>query len=684
MAINQVALERPSLDHGRPGPVRVVVMHATAGFFPSDFNWLRRGGGPVKGKDGVARDVPVSVHYYIDKKGNVSQMVAEADTAWHAGKSQWNVDGHPIVDRINAVSVGIELQNDNGGKDPYPPAQYAAALALVRELVARYNIPRRQLVRHLDISPGRKTDPAGFPWQPFLSEVYSGDPAPPPVPSQPAPSQPAPPIPPAEPLPPDQQVRLLLIDLAYRAAGGGVPTGWPLLKEAVSRSTGMPVAILSTPTENGGSEGQDDIEGQLVLPGLPPLLAETYGRDLLYATLDAGAPVLRLSESGPGPVRDALLNAMFSQADPANGFHTDWAFHQRYLEQPTQIGVPLGPNHMLQGATSDGKRYACQHFAADSLASPTDNFAQVIRLSDLTRGMYEGDPHSPVEKELRTLLLNDLYQSRTGRNFDPSALFCRFALINGVGAPTGKAEVQVLGEKKFVAMPYTLDVLYCRIPTDGNWDHVAVGVLGIQDDSGLGRLSQLLSVDALDADASGEAPPAGVLGGIASMEVPDKIYGGGVLGRARSAPHITELASPDAAPRGDDRDGASVELVVVYPTYGAASSEIAAATQPGGALWHYYVARDGAITHLVDEGRAARAAGVAVWEGRPSVDARSVAVAVEGAAAGQLDADSEQARALRWLLGDLAGRYSLARDHFIQAADLAPRIGDAWGDLLVP
>jgi N-acetylmuramoyl-L-alanine amidase len=111
----------------------------------------------------------------------------------------------------------------------------------------------------------------------------------------------------------------------------------------------------------------------------------------------------------------------------------------------------------------------------------------------------------------------------------------------------------------------------------------------------------------------------------------------------------------------------------VYPTYGSASQELAGASQPGGSLWHYYVGRDGTIVRLVDEERATRAAGPAAWRGRGDIDARSVAVAVEGAAT-SLDPDGEQAGALRWLLGDLAARYSLGADQIIQAADLAPRI----------
>lgn len=138
----------------------------------------------------------------------------------------------------NPVSIGIELENLNTGRDPYPPAQYSATLELVRYLVSKYNIPRSQLVRHLDIAPKRKTDPAGFPWERFVAEVYAAGPAPTPPPAQPAVAAPAP-----QPIQPSQQLRKLLVDLAYRAAGGGRPFGWPLLKEAVSKNTGMPIAV---------------------------------------------------------------------------------------------------------------------------------------------------------------------------------------------------------------------------------------------------------------------------------------------------------------------------------------------------------------------------------------------------------------------------------------------------------
>lgn len=165
MIVNWVGMNRPHYETGRTAPIRAVVIHATQGRHPSDLHWLRQGG-----------DVnnPVSVHYYVDKRGTVSQLVRDTDTAWHAGQSRWDVDGK-AVNGLNATSIGIELENLNTGHDPYPEAQLAAAAALTRSLVERYRIPQSQLVRHLDISPGRKSDPAGLDWPGFVARVY-GDP----------------------------------------------------------------------------------------------------------------------------------------------------------------------------------------------------------------------------------------------------------------------------------------------------------------------------------------------------------------------------------------------------------------------------------------------------------------------------------------------------------------------------
>jgi hypothetical protein len=159
--VTSVPMSRAHLERGRPGPVRALVLHATAGSGPSDLLWLRQGGSPER---------PISCHYYIGKTGRIAQLVADHDTAWHCGPSSWR--GIEIRGTLNPVAIGIELSNRNTGQDPYPEVQVAAAVALARYLVAEYKISRANLVRHLDISPGRKTDPAGLDWPAFVARVY--------------------------------------------------------------------------------------------------------------------------------------------------------------------------------------------------------------------------------------------------------------------------------------------------------------------------------------------------------------------------------------------------------------------------------------------------------------------------------------------------------------------------------
>jgi N-acetyl-anhydromuramyl-L-alanine amidase AmpD len=637
MQIKQVGITTNHFQPGEISRVRMVVMHSTAARGPGDFNYLRQGGSAQR---------PVSIHYYIDKAGNVSQMVADKDIAWQAGVSSWKVDGR-VVNGCNPVSVGIELENLNTGRDPYPQAQYNAALEVVRMLVAKYNIPRRQLVRHLDIAPKRKTDPAGFPWERFVAEVYAPPPAAAPA-AAPAPA------PTPEPLPGAQQLRKLLVDLAYRAAGGAHPTAWPLLKESISKTTGMPINVI-TPPPSGDGQGEDDQQRATTVAG-QLLVLEAYGRDLFYAAPDTLDQVQKLSATPAGPLRDGLLAALFTAADPAKGFRPDQAFHQFFLNHTTEIGVPIGPDHVLPGG-----KISCQHYALDTLIWN----GKVVRLSDLTRNMYAGDPHSPAEKELRTLVLNDLYNVRTGRNFDPSALFCKYALNHGMGAPMGKAEIQILEGQRLVAMPYALDVLYCRIPGDGDWRNVVIGelppgVLG-DEDEGMARLSVLLAQGDPDEDSA-------VLGEEESLDdvLPSRVYTGGLLGVETSEPHISDIA--ESLGLGSDRGDTPVDLVVVYPTIGPASDDIGQASGADATVWHYYVDRMGEITRLVAEEQAARAAGDAAWQGEKNVDARSVAVAVEGAAGYGLS--EEQAAALAWLLSDLTNRYSLVQGQVIQGADL--------------
>lgn len=51
--------------------------------------------------------------------------------------------------------------------------QWDAGIAAIKSWVEAYDIPKERVVRHSDISPGRKVDPgSGFKWAKLLAEVF--------------------------------------------------------------------------------------------------------------------------------------------------------------------------------------------------------------------------------------------------------------------------------------------------------------------------------------------------------------------------------------------------------------------------------------------------------------------------------------------------------------------------------
>src|SRR5262245_26622027 len=174
VAIN-LSVRSPNHSPRRGHQITMLVIHATAGSARGALAWL------------TSPSSRVSAHYVITKSGHIYQLVPEERAAWHAGRASWRGET-----AINELSIGIELENANDGRDPYPPGQIDALLALAAEKVEEYHITTEMVVRHRDVAvpKGRKTDPAGFPWAEFISRLFPGAPAPPPErPPYPAPSR---------------------------------------------------------------------------------------------------------------------------------------------------------------------------------------------------------------------------------------------------------------------------------------------------------------------------------------------------------------------------------------------------------------------------------------------------------------------------------------------------------------
>ena len=141
-----------------PRKVELVVLHATESSGPnglkSTIQWFKNKGSCV------------SAHYVVDKDGTVVQMVSLNYIAWHAGVSKWGDNND-----VNRLSVGMECINSNTGQDPYPVSQINSVMALCLSLCRLYGLNSSCVVGHKDVARGRKTDPAGFPFERFKTEL---------------------------------------------------------------------------------------------------------------------------------------------------------------------------------------------------------------------------------------------------------------------------------------------------------------------------------------------------------------------------------------------------------------------------------------------------------------------------------------------------------------------------------
>ena len=109
----------------------------------------------------------VSCHYFIKLDGKIIEMVPEPYVAWHAGKSSWK---NYLF--LNKNSIGIEISNP--GHDfkykKFESSQIKSLIYLIKNLVKKYKINKKNILGHSDIAPDRKKDPGEkFPWE-FLSK----------------------------------------------------------------------------------------------------------------------------------------------------------------------------------------------------------------------------------------------------------------------------------------------------------------------------------------------------------------------------------------------------------------------------------------------------------------------------------------------------------------------------------
>jgi len=126
---------------------RIVLHHTGGDDFKSAYDTLKING--------------LSVHYMIEKSGEVHHLVDEKREAYHAGNSEYN-----------ARSIGIEIVNSGNKDDSFTNMQYTAIKSLIEDIAKRWTsikIDNEHVIGHFEIKTAeekcRKWDPSlNFDW----------------------------------------------------------------------------------------------------------------------------------------------------------------------------------------------------------------------------------------------------------------------------------------------------------------------------------------------------------------------------------------------------------------------------------------------------------------------------------------------------------------------------------------
>ena len=105
------------------------------------------------------KDVGASAHYFVghaSENGAVYQSVADADCAWHCGTT-----GKYYHECRNDSAIGIEMCcHLENGEWYFDDITVQKTIELTKELMAKYNIPIENVIRHYDVT--HKVCPAPF------------------------------------------------------------------------------------------------------------------------------------------------------------------------------------------------------------------------------------------------------------------------------------------------------------------------------------------------------------------------------------------------------------------------------------------------------------------------------------------------------------------------------------------
>lgn len=602
-----------SYDFGELTPTRLVLHHT---YRPDETSW--RGLTTMRGiqKFYAGKGWTAGPHIFAAPDG-IWLATPMSQIGIHAGAGNGSL-------AKGWYSIGLEMV---GYFDKVLPSGkvWEHSLAVMGELSRRLNIPPRQLISfHRDYT-NQKSCPGWAvtkEWVWSQVEAYLNNSTPPTIP----PGQIG------TPTPDDERLIEALLEEGYKhkTNGQGYNADWAFHAYALEHQLGMPM----------GPSARLTVAGKVYN-------YQPFARDTLYCEVPNWGDVKTLSELlggsiPPSGLGRALLDATYQAG--GSPFRPDWAFHQYAVAH--RLGPPVGKSAQI---TVDGKQYAYQAFAVDTLYNLVPNWSDVRQLSQI------GTATDPATVRLRDALLTETFK-QAGTTYRPDWAFHQRARQWAIGAPLANSYRITLEKTTYALQPFALDVLYNVVP---NWSDVK-------------RLSDLARQHGMPV--LGMAMAIAPLVSAESLTPPDD---GGFS--------ITQVTPPAMA--FGERHGERVSMVVLHAVPGAVAETIAAMTDFNARFaTHYLIGLDGRIYRLIDEAKAAWHAGFATGGGvRYNLNRISIGIALERPAgwpatrdAGDTDA---QIRALRWLLRQLDARYRLSPDAIVLWTSLAGSDDEALSGL---
>lgn len=112
------------------------------------------GGAEANCKYYASQRIGASAHYYVDFDGSVWQSVEDKDIAWHCGAKAYK---HPECRNSNSIGIELCVRNKGSQADTsrdwyFEDATVEAAIALTKELMAKYGVTADHVIRHYDVT----------------------------------------------------------------------------------------------------------------------------------------------------------------------------------------------------------------------------------------------------------------------------------------------------------------------------------------------------------------------------------------------------------------------------------------------------------------------------------------------------------------------------------------------------